>query len=247
MRFFDDISYVVTFEQTDPFYVLDLSDPTEPKVMGELEIPGFSQFMHPIKEDNSMLITVGQDADENGRILGFQISIFNSTIPTDPKLIDRLVINEEDDDNKGGWSGSSASWDERAFRYVQVGDLGRLIIPVDVYAPWDNSGNNVGDDFQGFMVFGVDLTKAENEIITREVEIDHSQNENNDATMFMGSGIVAECYCGHSTWLPERSMVFDGNLMTLKRQEVISTNLVTHETQWNLTITDDDDNNCCYP
>ena len=143
MRFFDNISYVVTFEQTDPFYVLDLSDPMDPKVLGELEIPGFSQFMHPIKQDNSMLITVGQDADKNGRTLGFQISIFNSTIPTDPKLIDRLVIEDE----KDSWSGSSASWDERAFRYIQVDDFGRLIIPVYVYAPWDNSGNNVGDDF----------------------------------------------------------------------------------------------------
>jgi len=70
VRFFDNISYVVTFERTDPFYVLDLSDPLDPKILGELEIPGFSQFMHPIKEDNSMLITVGQAADENGRVLG---------------------------------------------------------------------------------------------------------------------------------------------------------------------------------
>jgi len=243
VRFFDNFSYVVTFERTDPFYVLDLSDPMDPKVLGELEIPGFSQFMHPIKEDNSMLIAVGQDADENGRISGFQISIFDSTIPTDPKLIDRLAIVEDDKDS---WSGSSASWDERAFRYIQVGDdgngdLGRLIIPVDVYASWDNFGNKVGEDFEGFMVFGVDLTKTEN-LITREVEIDHSSQQNDDdATMFAGT--IAKCYCGH-TWLPERSMVFDGNLMTLKNQEVISTNLVTHETQWNLAIKDDD--NCCY-
>jgi len=234
VRFFDDISYVVTFEQTDPFYVMDLSDPMDPKVLGELEIPGFSQFMHPIKEDNSMLITVGQDADENGTILGFQISIFNSTIPTDPKLIDRLVIEND----KDSWSGSSASWDERAFRYIQVGDLGRLIIPIYVYSSWDNSGNQVGEDFEGFMVFGVDLTKAE-DLITREFEIDHSKNDG--ATMVGG---ITECYCGH-TWLPERSMVFDGNLMTMKNQEVISTDLVTHETQWNLIIKDDD--KCCNP
>jgi len=46
VRFFDNVSYVVTFERTDPFYILDLTDHTNPKILGELEIPGFSEFMH---------------------------------------------------------------------------------------------------------------------------------------------------------------------------------------------------------
>ena len=236
VRFFDNISYVVTFERTDPFYVLDLSDPKKPTVLGELEIPGFSEFMHPITNDNSVLITVGQDADEEGNILGFQVSIFDSTIPTDPVLIDRLVI--EDDD--GSWSGSSASWDERAFRYLKVGDLGRLIIPVSVYSRWGSSGEKIGDDFVGFMVFGVDLTKTEN-IITREFEVDHSQNREEEEIYALNKD---RCYCGYS-WLPERSMVFDANVMTMRNQKVVSTNLVTHETQWNFTLKDDE--NCCNP
>ncbi|OEU15308.1 hemopexin domain-containing protein [Fragilariopsis cylindrus CCMP1102] len=236
VRFFDNISYVVTFERTDPSYVLDLSDPKKPTVLGELEIPGFSEFMHPITNDNSVLITVGQDADEEGNILGFQVSIFDSTIPTDPVLIDRLVI--EDDD--GSWSGSSASWDERAFRYLKVGDLGRLIIPVSVYSRWGSSGEKIGDDFVGFMVFGVDLTKTEN-IITREFEVDHSQNREEEEIYALNKD---RCYCGYS-WLPERSMVFDANVMTMRNQKVVSTNLVTHETQWNFTLKDDE--NCCNP
>jgi len=236
VRFFDNISYVVTFERTDPFYVLDLSDPMDPKILGELEIPGFSQFMHPIKEDNSMLITVGQAADENGRVLGLQISIFNSTVSTDPKLIDRLVI----EDDKDSSSGSSVSWDERAFRYIRVGDIGRLIIPVSIYSHgWDIFEDDF-ENFEGFMVFGVDLTKTEN-MITQEIKINHWQNE--EEKDYYTTDFLA-CYCGY-TWLPERSMVFDGNLMTLKNQEVISTNLVTHESQWNLTLKDDD--HCCDP
>lgn len=235
VRFFDNISYVVTFERTDPFYVLDLSNPMKPTVLGELEIPGFSEFMHPITDDNSVLITVGQDADEEGNILGFQISIFNSTIPTDPKLIDRLVI----EDDEGSWSGSSVSWDERAFRYLKVGDLGRLIIPVSVYSHWDSFGEKIGDDFEGFMVFGIDLTKTEN-IITREFEVDHSQNREDVYTFNNYDG----CYCGYSR-LPDRSMVFDANVMTMRSQKVISTNLVSHETQWNFTLKDDE--NCCNP
>jgi len=227
VRFFDNISYVVTFERTDPFYVLDLSDPMNPTILGELEIPGFSEFMHPIKPDNSMLLTVGQDADEFGSITGFQISIFDSTIPNDPKLVDRLVIGEED----RGWTSSSSSWDERAFRYIQVGEVGRLIIPL-YSSKWDSYGNV--DIFDGFSVFGVDLNKTDT-LITREIDIDHWRDYQNT---YDSEG----CYC-QSTYLPERSMVFDGKLMTMKESKVLSTDLTSQKNQWKLSLEDSED--CC--
>jgi len=192
--------------------------------------------MHPIKEDNSMLITVGKDADEDGTVVGLMISLFNSTIPTEPELVDKLVIES----NRDSWSGSTASWDERAFRYIQVGELGRLIIPVDIYFyGWDKFGNKLGDDFSGFMVFGVDLTKSEN-LITLEHEINHVEQE---------SSISFEdyCFCGdyYYTSLPQRSMMFDGDIMTLKNEQVISTDIVTGTTEWNVTYPSYRDNSCC--
>lgn len=228
---------MVTFERTDPFYVLDLSNPDDPRVLGELEIPGFSQFMHPIKDrDNSMLIAVGQAADEEGLIIGLQISLFDSTIPTNPQLVDRLLV----EDNPNASSGTSAAWDERAFRYIQVGEVGRLIIPVSIYSnTWDNFGNQIGDSFEGFMVFGVDLTKSE-DMISREFEIDHSsdnQSQNEGSSMSM----MDSCYC--YSWLPERSMVFSGDLMTLKNQKVISTNLSSQQQGWTLLL--DQTLQCC--
>ncbi|KAG7353414.1 beta propeller domain containing protein [Nitzschia inconspicua] len=229
VRFFDSISYVVTFERTDPFYVLDLSDPTEPKILGELEIPGFSEFMHPIKDDNSVLVTIGRDADDQGIALGFQVSIFDSTDPMNPLLLDRYVLDQR-------WSDSSASWDERAFRYVRVGDLGRLIIPINIYAGYDERGNQIGENFEGFFVFGVDLSKSEN-IITKELEIDHT----NLYWRFQAETTSQQCYCFDS--LPERSMVFNGNLMTIKNQNVASTDLVSETITWNMTL--DKDVTCC--
>eukprot|EP00536_Pseudo-nitzschia_multiseries_P007054 jgi/Psemu1/296440/fgenesh1_pm.158_\ len=240
IRFFDNLSYIVTFERTDPFYVLDLADPTDPKILGELEIPGFSEFMHPIKADNSMLITVGKDADKDGIVTGFQISLFNSTIPTEPELVDRFVI----ENNRQSWSGSTASWDERAFRYIQVGELGRLIIPVDIYFNgWDKFGNKLGNDFTGFMVFGVDLTQTEN-MITSELEINHLQEESMFSDPWFGEDY---CYCAYSfyTSLPQRSMVFDGSIMTLKNEQVISTDIVTGKPEWNMTFPSEHDRSCC--
>jgi hypothetical protein len=218
VRFFDNVSYVVTFERTDPFYVLDLSDPMDPKILGELEIPGFSEFMHPMNDDNSMLLTVGQDADDNGRVTGFQISIFNSTIPNDPKLVDRLVIAS----GEGSSASSSSSWDERAFRYIQVDGIGRLIIPLNVYS-WSSSSGQ--ETFDGFAVFGVDLNRSE-KLITREINIDHEDKDD-----LYGYTNKLGCYCS-PMWLPERSFVFDGNLMTMKRSSVVSTDLVSEEENW---------------
>ena len=214
----------MTFERTDPFYALDLSDPMNPVILGELEIPGFSEFMHPIKEDNSMLLTVGKDADENGFVTGFQVSIFDSSDPSDPKLVDRLVLGH------GGGTSSESSWDERAFRYIQVGDVGRLIIPL-YSSTWDRLGG-AAKIMDGFTVFGIDLNKTE-KMITREIDIDHWSDP------YDSRG----CYCSQ-VWLPSRSMVFDGNLMTMKNSKVINTNLDSEETQWKLTFQETE---CCRP
>ena len=75
MRFVGDTGYVVTFRQIDPLYTLDLANPESPRVLGELKIPGYSAYLHPIGED--LLLGVGQDATEEGRATGTQISIFD--------------------------------------------------------------------------------------------------------------------------------------------------------------------------
>ena len=75
VRFVGDTGYVVTFRQIDPLITLDLSRPEQPRVLGELKIPGYSAYLHPIGED--LLLGVGQDADDNGRPQGTQLSIFD--------------------------------------------------------------------------------------------------------------------------------------------------------------------------
>ena len=104
VRYFGDIAAVVTFRQTDPLYLIDLSG--QPKVLGELKVPGFSTYLHPMGD--GLLLGIGQDADPDGRITGMQVSVFDVSDLTDPRIVDRLRLGE-------GWS--PALDDSRALTY----------------------------------------------------------------------------------------------------------------------------------
>ncbi|HSU02687.1 MAG TPA: beta-propeller domain-containing protein, partial [Nocardioides sp.] len=86
VRWFDDLAIVVTFRQTDPLYAVDLSDPADPRLLGELKIPGFSEYLHPLGEQR--LIGVGQDASLSGTTRGAQAALFDVTDLTAPRQID---------------------------------------------------------------------------------------------------------------------------------------------------------------
>jgi uncharacterized secreted protein with C-terminal beta-propeller domain len=120
VRFAGDTGYVVTFRQVDPLYVLDLSEPTRPRVRGELKILGYSAYLHPVGED--LLLGVGQDATEQGRALGAQLSLFDVSTPARPQRLHSRTIGR-------GWS--SVEWDHHAFLYWPP--LRLAVVPVSAY------------------------------------------------------------------------------------------------------------------
>lgn len=85
-RFLGDRGYLVTFRQTDPFYVLDLSDPKNPEMKGELKIPGYSSYLHPIADD--IILGIGQ---ESGKV---KLSLFNVENANNPEEIDKYLLDE---------------------------------------------------------------------------------------------------------------------------------------------------------
>jgi len=89
VRFEGDKAYIVTFRQTDPLYAIDLSDPKNPVVTGELEIPGFATYMHPVGE--GYLFTFGQDADENGRTKGLKAELIDVQGDT-PEVVSSFIL-----------------------------------------------------------------------------------------------------------------------------------------------------------
>ncbi len=106
VRFLGTRGYVVTFRQTDPLYVLDLSDPTAPVQTGELKIPGYSAYLHPVGTDR--LIGIGQAANEQGRVQGLQVSLFDVSDAAAPKRLANAEIPQ---------SRSEAEFDHHAFLY----------------------------------------------------------------------------------------------------------------------------------
>jgi hypothetical protein len=127
VRFIGDLAYVVTFRQIDPLYVIDLSDPANPVQAGELKIPGYSAYLHPVGE--GLLLGVGQDATDTGRTTGTQLSLFDVSDPTSPQRISTLPI--------GGYS--EVEWDHRAFLFWPAD--GTIVLPVSPgwndCGPWD--------------------------------------------------------------------------------------------------------------
>jgi len=86
VRFLEDKGYVVTFRETDPFYVLDLSVPNKPELVGELKIPGYSAYLHPITEDK--ILGIGKEGSQ------VKISLFDVANPKTPTEKSKYVLNE---------------------------------------------------------------------------------------------------------------------------------------------------------
>lgn len=149
VRFDGERGFVVTFKKTDPLFVIGLSDPTEPAVLGELKIPGFSTYMHML--DESHLLAVGFDADDHGDFAyfdGIQVQIFDVTDLGDPKLQHKAVIG-----TRG--SGSEALLDHLAFNYFPSRQV--LALPATICQGGDNGDFGQDFEFAGLVVFDVSL------------------------------------------------------------------------------------------
>lgn len=86
VRFVEDKGYVVTFRQTDPFYILDLSNPASPKMTGELKIPGYSSYLHPL--DATHILGIGMESNK------VKISLFDVSNKTNPIELDKYSLDE---------------------------------------------------------------------------------------------------------------------------------------------------------
>ena len=126
VRFLENTLYLVTYERIDPLYVLDLSNPLDPTIKGELEVTGFSDFLHPI--GNSLLLGLGQDDSGSVKIELFNVSALNA-----PYSLGAFTFGKE-----AQWAFSEARYDRHAFTYLaDIESTDRFTLPVTLDY-WEN-------------------------------------------------------------------------------------------------------------
>jgi hypothetical protein len=121
VRFVDNIGYVVTFRHVDPLYTLDLSDPTAPRVAGQLDLQGYSSYLHPLGP--GLLLGVGQDVGATNEPSGSQLELFDVSNPAAPRLVDKTSL--------GQGSSTQVNYDHHAFLYWP--QTGLAVLPVQIY------------------------------------------------------------------------------------------------------------------
>jgi len=238
VRFFDTVAYLSIADfgyfptnntAVEPYFlVMNLTNPADPKVAGALEdIPGFSSYLHPLNSANTLMLAVGQDVDVNGWFSGLSLTVFDASDPATPLTLQRHVVQPVGDDS---YTYSDATWDFDAFRYLSLpNDAGIVIIPLTIQADWNSTTSTTSaGNFDGFVVFDVSKNG-----ITERTRISHVNSED-----FWG--------CYYNAYLPSRSLVIQGDLMTMKGHSVVSTNLDSGNVTWNMTLPkpQDDSSDC---
>jgi hypothetical protein len=121
VRFYGEKAWLVTFRQVDPLYAIDLSDPLDPRVAGELKIPGYSDYLFPLAD--GLLLGVGKDATDQGLLGGVKVALFDVADPATPTERGSMQLGE-----RGSASGLDHS--PHGIQLAAVGDTVRVALPV---------------------------------------------------------------------------------------------------------------------
>ncbi|MBE6800751.1 MAG: hypothetical protein E7529_06060 [Ruminococcaceae bacterium] len=112
VRFTGNTAYVVTFVQTDPLFVIDLTDVKAPKILGELKIPGYSAYLHPVGD--GLVMGVGLDGTETGTNGGMKVSLFDVSDPTKPVECGKFTMSGYENEEAQVYVDSDAYYDHKA-------------------------------------------------------------------------------------------------------------------------------------
>lgn len=232
VRFMGKRAYVVTFKKTDPFFVIDVSDARAPKILGELKIPGYSDYLHPYDENH--IIGFGKEAvdaslfptEENRNMgtdfawyQGMKLAMFDVTDPTNPKEMFKEVIGDRG-------TTSDLLYDHKALLFDKT--KGLLAFPIDVHeiknkttlAPDPSMyGESV---FRGAYVYTIDLTKG----FVLKGKISH---DNGETSGDLGGGAAAAkmaFYPGYEDAMIKR-MIYIGNALYSISMKKVEANSLT--------------------
>ena len=222
-RFMGEKAYLVTFKKVDPFFTLDLSDPHNPKILGKLKIPGYSDYLHPFDENH--IIGIGKDTVEPTEseswgwdfawYQGLKIAVFDVSDFENPKEMAKIIIGDRGTD-------SPALYDHKAFLFDREKEL--LVIPVSLYEISEEikqqnngyTGSTYGEfKFQGAYVYKLSLADGF-ELKGRITHMDDDEMLKTGYYWYGGSSSVTRSlYIGDVLYTLSNSMVKMNNLNTL--------------------------------
>ncbi len=218
-RFMGKKGYLVTFKKVDPFFTLDLSDPKDPKLVGKLKIPGYSDYLHPYDENH--IIGIGKNTVESSESLrgtanfawyqGLKMAMFDVTDMENPKEMFKVEIGDRGTD-------SPILSDHKALLFSKEKNL--LVIPVleakltEEQKKDNQEGNTYGDySYQGAYVFNIDTEKG----FDLRGRITHFT----DSSVFKKSGY----YFRNNDFSIERSLYIGDILYTVSNQKIFANKL----------------------
>ena len=228
VRFIGERAYLVTFKQVDPLFVIDLSDPTNPTILGKLKIPGYSDYLHPY--DETHLIGIGKEVDESidadkvhtegavyyTAIQGVKLAIFDVSDVSNPIEMYKEVIGDRGTE-------SEATSNHKAFLFDK--EKGLLILPMTVVElrPGQSKGDQGEYTFQGAYVYDISLENGF-ELRGRVSHYDNDDDFKKSGNYFYGeSSILRSFYIEDVlyTFSNKRIQLNDLNsLETLKRLDL---------------------------
>jgi uncharacterized secreted protein with C-terminal beta-propeller domain len=216
VRFFGDRGYIVTFEQIDPLYVIDLADPLSPSVTGALEVPGFSSYLHPL--DNNYLLGVGQqisgnDIPETGSVPivpvteeGMKVSLFDVSDPANPIELNSVV-------KENGYT--PVEYDYRSLAVLNIAGSYQFAMPLEQWGQSEEIGIALWAPTNSLLLLEVDTQSSNPELIERaQISVSNDQEHyiygGDDRSVIHGEHIyyVHGNQIWHSLW--QSDPILDG-------------------------------------
>lgn len=216
VRFIGNRAYMVTFVQTDPLFVIDLSNPKEPTVLGELKIPGYSNYLHPYDENHIIGFGENTKTNKSGGVVidGMKMALFDVSDPNSPKELYSVNIGE-------AGTYSEILYNHKALLFSKEKNI--IAFPISISEDVSSYRNKL--KFQGAIVYGLDLENG----FTLKGKIVHMEIKNS--------------YKDYNPTLDvERIIYIKDSLYTLSEGLIKSSNINTMEEEGKIEIEVDDYN-----
>ncbi len=219
-RFVEDRAYIVTFENMDPLWTIDLSDPTNPVIMGELKIPGVSTYIHPISEDTLLTIGMGPADLETGEGLDWsnvRLSLFDVSDFTNPLETTTLTISPVEDENNPcwSWSNSEATYEHKAFQYWAPKSM--LAVPMNTYTSgYYDYETRTYTECPREWVSKLMITNVTETSLTSYGEVDHSEFYDSEQYWWNSYNIRRSIFMGNYIYAISANGITATNLTTME-------------------------------